>query len=61
VPGGDAVVALEAGSLAGFIADWPESDLVGLFELLKKRGSRLDGMSGQRFQHDVENLSLFKG
>ncbi len=46
-------VALEAGSFAGFIADWPESDLVGLFELLKKRGSRLGGMSGQRFLRNV--------
>jgi len=46
-------VAIEAGSFAGFIADWPESDLVGLFELLKKRGSRLGGMSGQRFLRNV--------
>jgi len=46
-------VALETGSFPGFIADWPESDLVGLFELLKKRGSRLGGMSGQRFLRNV--------
>jgi len=46
-------VAIEAGSFAGFIADWPESGLVGLFALLKKRGSRLGGMSGQRFLRNV--------
>lgn len=42
-------VALEHGSFASFIADWPTSDLVGLFTLLKKRGSRLGGNSGPRF------------
>jgi len=42
-------VAIETGSFAGFIAGWSESDLVNLFDLLKKRGSRLGGMSGQRF------------
>ncbi len=46
-------VAIETGSFAGFISDWPESDLVGLFDLLKKRGSRLGGMSGQRFLRNV--------
>jgi len=42
-------VAIEHGSFAGFIADWPENNLVGLFQLLKQRGNRLGGMSGQRF------------
>jgi len=46
-------IALERGSFASFIADWPESDLVGLFELLKKRGSRLGGNTGQRFLRNV--------
>jgi len=46
-------IALETGSFARFIADWPESDLIGLLELLKKRGSRLGGNSGQRFLRNV--------
>ncbi|MDX8402824.1 MAG: DNA-3-methyladenine glycosylase I [Mariprofundaceae bacterium] len=46
-------IALEHGSFARFIADWPESDLVGLLALLKKRGSRLGGNSGQRFLRNV--------
>ncbi|GAV19325.1 3-methyl-adenine DNA glycosylase I [Mariprofundus micogutta] len=46
-------VAIEQGSFARFIADWPVSDLVGLFDLLKKRGSRLGGNSGQRFLRNV--------
>ena len=46
-------IALESGSFGRFIADWPESDLVGLFDLLKKRGSRLGGNSGQRFLRNV--------
>jgi len=46
-------IALESGSFAGFIADWPESDLIGLLELLKKRGSRLGGNTGQRFLRNV--------
>ncbi|WP_095587367.1 DNA-3-methyladenine glycosylase I [Actibacterium ureilyticum] len=40
-------LAREHGSAAGFLADWPQSDTVGLFDLLKKRGSRLGGVTGQ--------------
>lgn len=40
-------LAAEHGSAAKFLADWPSSDLVGLWEILKKRGSRLGGASGQ--------------
>ena len=46
-------ISLEFGSFARLIADWPESDLVGLFGLLKRRGSRLGGNSGQRFLRNV--------
>jgi len=46
-------IAIEHGSFARFIADWPSIDLVGLFELLKKRGSRLGGNTGQRFLRNV--------
>lgn len=38
----------EHGSFGKFIANWPAGDLIGLFDVLKARGSRLGGMSGQR-------------
>ncbi len=41
--------AKEHGSFAKFIANWPESDLVGLWAYLKKRGSRLGGNTSQYF------------
>jgi 3-methyladenine DNA glycosylase Tag len=37
----------EHGSAAAFFADWPTDDIAGLLELLKKRGSRVGGASGQ--------------
>jgi len=46
-------IAIETGSFAQFIADWPESDLIDLLALLKKRGSRLGGNTGQRFLRNV--------
>lgn len=36
-------IAAEHGSFAEFIAAWPGDDIVGLWALLKKRGSRLGG------------------
>ncbi|PIP01679.1 MAG: 3-methyladenine DNA glycosylase, partial [Zetaproteobacteria bacterium CG23_combo_of_CG06-09_8_20_14_all_54_7] len=54
-------VALETGSFARFIADWPVSDLVGLLELLKKRGARLGGNTGQRFLRNVGKESFYLG
>ena len=42
-------VAEEHGSFGKFMAGWPESDQVGLMDLLKKRGARLGGMTGQYF------------
>ena len=36
-----------------FLADWPTSDLVGLFRYLKNRGSRLGGNTGQYFLQRV--------
>lgn len=42
-------IAREHGSFGRFIAEWPTEDIVGLCALLKKRGSRLGGMSGQYF------------
>lgn len=39
---------LEHGSFGKFISRWPQEDLIGLFAHLKKHGSRLGGMTGQR-------------
>jgi 3-methyladenine DNA glycosylase Tag len=38
----------EHGGFGKFVARWPVQDLIGLFALLKVRGSRLGGMTGQR-------------
>ncbi|GAB5451528.1 MAG: DNA-3-methyladenine glycosylase I [Halioglobus sp.] len=38
----------EHGSFGRFVASWPEDDHIGLFNVLKKRGARLGGMTGQR-------------
>ena len=40
-------LARENGSAAQFFATWPVNDIVGLLEVMKKRGSRLGGMTGQ--------------
>ncbi len=37
------------GSFAAYIADWPVSDIVGLWADLKKRGDRLGGQTGRYF------------
>lgn len=36
-------IAAEHGSFAEFVASWPGDDIVGLWALMKKRGSRLGG------------------
>ncbi len=41
-------VGKEHGSFAQFLAEWPAQDLVGLLTHMKKQGSRLGGMTGQR-------------
>ncbi len=41
-------ISTEHGSFSKFIADWPAQELIELFALLKNRGSRLGGMTGQR-------------
>ena len=41
-------VSKEHGSFGKMVSRWPEDDLIGLFTLLKKRGARLGGMTGQR-------------
>lgn len=40
-------LANEHGSAARFFAEWPDEDYVGLLELMKKRGARLGGTTGQ--------------
>lgn len=40
-------LAKEHGSAAAFFANWPAEDLVGLWEVMKKRGARLGGATGQ--------------
>jgi 3-methyladenine DNA glycosylase Tag len=41
-------VAQEHGSFGKYISRWPSNNLVELFAYLKKHGSRLGGMTGQR-------------
>jgi 3-methyladenine DNA glycosylase Tag len=42
-------LAAEHGSAARFFAEWPDSDYVGLLDLLKKRASHLGGDAAMRF------------
>ncbi len=42
-------IAAERGGFGKFVADWPAENLVGLFEVLGKRGARLGGLTGQYF------------
>ena len=41
-------VQKEHGGFGKFIGGWPSTDLIGLFAYMKKSGSRLGGMTGQR-------------
>ena len=41
-------IAKKHGSFGKFISRWPAQDLIGLFAYMKKHGSRLGGMTGQR-------------
>ena len=40
-------IADEHGSFGAFLAEWPEDDCVGLWDVLAKRGSRLGGNTGR--------------
>ena len=42
-------IAEEYGSFGQMLAAWPSDNYVGLLDLLKKRGSRLGGVTGQYF------------
>jgi len=39
----------EYGAFSKFISQWPEDNIIELFKILKKRGSRLGGHTGQYF------------
>ncbi len=51
-------LAEEHGCAAKFFADWPSDDYVSLLTLLKKRGSRLGGNTGQYFLRFMGKDSL---
>ena len=42
-------IARQHQSFGNFLSEWPEDDLVGLLQYLKKSGSRLGGHTGQYF------------
>lgn len=42
-------ISKEHGSFGNFIADWPVTDIVGLWKYLSKHGHQLGGMSAPRF------------
>lgn len=46
------------GSPGRFFATWPDSDYVGLLDLLATRGSRLGGVTGQRMLRRMGRSSL---
>lgn len=46
-------LAAQHGTAARFFADWPDSDHVGLLELLRKRGSHLGGDAAGRFLRGI--------
>lgn len=46
-------VQKEHGSFGRMVAKWPQDDLIGLFAVMKKRGSRLGGMTGQRILRNM--------
>lgn len=46
-------VQKEFGSFGKMVGKWPQDDLIGLFALMKKRGSRLGGMTGQRILRNM--------
>lgn len=42
-------LAREHGGAGAFFGGWPSTDLIGLLEVMKKRGSRLGGMTAQYY------------
>ncbi|SEQ41109.1 DNA-3-methyladenine glycosylase I [Amphritea atlantica] len=46
-------LAAQHGSFANFIADWPVTNIIGLWQLLKKQGQQLGGKSGAYFLRQI--------
>jgi 3-methyladenine DNA glycosylase Tag len=46
-------ISAEHGSFGKFIGHWPAQELIELFAVLKNRGSRLGGMTGQRILRNM--------
>jgi 3-methyladenine DNA glycosylase Tag len=46
-------LAAASGSAGRFFADWPDTDYIGLLEVLKKRANRLGGDSAMRFLRSI--------
>jgi len=46
-------LAARHGSAARLIADWPDSDYIGLLDLFEKRASRLSGQAAMRFLRSI--------
>lgn len=51
-------IKAEHGSFSAWIADWPVTDIVGLWAELKKRGDRLGGQTGRYFLRFMGKDSL---
>lgn len=51
----------EHGSAGAFFANWPATDQVGLMDLMKKKGSRLGGNTGQYFLRHMGKDSFVLG
>lgn len=51
-------LAREHGSTGAALGGWPDTDFIGLLDLLKKRGSRLGGTSAQYFLRFMERDSF---
>jgi 3-methyladenine DNA glycosylase Tag len=46
-------VRREHGGFGAFLAGWPSADIVGLWDVLKRRGDRLGGQTGRFFLRSV--------
>ena len=53
-----AEIRAEYGGFGRFVGDWPLTDQIGLWDLLKKRGKRLGGMTTQYFLRFMGKDSL---
>lgn len=51
-------LASEHGSAGAFFANWPNSDYIGLLQVIAKRGSRLGGITGQRMLRSMSRDSF---